>query len=251
MLVIYFVGTAGSGKSTMVNSFYLWLQRLGKDAVTVNLDPGAEWLPYSPDVDVREWVSLGEVMSRYSLGPNGAQVMCADLLALRVHEIKEALEEAGGEYVLVDTPGQLELFAFREAGRAIVRTLEPQKSYLAFLFDPAVSRAPEGYASLLMLSASVSYRFALPFSSVLSKVDLLLEEEKERILGWSSDSERFLTDLEGSPSGLTRELSIEVFRALENLGVYRYLVPISSQELYGFEDLYAEVQNFYAGGDEP
>ena len=247
---MYFVGTAGSGKSTMVNSFYLWLQRMEKDAVTVNLDPGAEWLPYYPDVDVREWVSLGEVMSRYSLGPNGAQIMCADLMALKVHEVRDALEEADGEYVLVDTPGQLELFAFREAGRAIVRSLERDKSYLTFLFDPAVAKAPEGYASLLMLSASVSYRFSLPSSSVLSKADILTEEERDRILRWSTDSEGFLTDLEKSPSGLSRELSIEVFKALENLGVYKSLIPVSAEEIYGFEDLYAEIQNFYAGGDE-
>ena len=249
-MVIYFVGTAGSGKSTMVNSFYLWLQRNEKDVVTVNLDPGAEWLPYYPDVDVREWVSLSDVMSRYSLGPNGAQIMSADLMALRVHEIKEALEEADGEYVLVDTPGQLELFAFRESGRAMVRALESDKSYIVFLFDPGVAKTPEGYASLLMLSASISYRFSLPTSSVLSKADILTVEERERILRWSTDSEEFLMDLERSPSGLSRELSIEIFRALENLGVYKHLVPVSSEELYGFEDLYAEVQNFYKGGDE-
>jgi ribosomal protein S18 acetylase RimI-like enzyme len=32
------------------------------DAITVNLDPGAENLPYEPDVDIRDWISLEEVI---------------------------------------------------------------------------------------------------------------------------------------------------------------------------------------------
>jgi hypothetical protein len=250
MIVIYFIGTAGSGKSTMTNAFYLWLQRLEKDVATMNLDPGAEWLPYAPDIDVREWVSLPEVMSRYSLGPNGAQIMCADLVAFKAHELKEALEEVNAEYVLADTPGQLELFAFRESGRAIVNALMPDRSFVAFLFDPVVAKAPEGFASLLMLSASLNFRFSLPFANILSKTDLLAEEEKEMILNWSVDSDEFLSALERNPATLRTELNIELFKALENLGIYKALIPVSAENFYGFEDLYAEVQNFYAGGEE-
>ncbi|MEM4772341.1 MAG: ATP/GTP-binding protein, partial [Thermoplasmatales archaeon] len=75
---VFFVGTAGSGKSTMVNSFKDWLVGLNYDAITVNLDPGAEFLPYEPDVDVRESISLEDVMAQYNLGPNGAQIVAAD-----------------------------------------------------------------------------------------------------------------------------------------------------------------------------
>lgn len=249
-IVIYFIGTAGSGKSTMTNAFYLWLQQLGKDVATLNLDPGAEWLPYAPDIDVREWVSLPEVMSRYSLGPNGAQIMCADLVAFKVRELKEALEGLDAEYVLVDTPGQVELFAFRESGKAIVDALEPESSFIAFLFDPVIAKAPEGFASLLMLSASINFRFFLPFSNVLSKADLLAEEEKEMILSWSADSNELLSALEENPASVHTELNIELFRALENLGIYKSLIPVSAENFYGFEDLYADVQNFYRGGDE-
>jgi Conserved hypothetical ATP binding protein. len=41
----------------------------GLDSAIVNLDPGAEFLPYEPDFDIREILSLSEVMSEYSLGP--------------------------------------------------------------------------------------------------------------------------------------------------------------------------------------
>ncbi len=58
---LYFIGTAGSGKSTMVYAFQLWMNSQGLDCVTVNLDPGAEALQYSPDLDVRDYVDLDEL----------------------------------------------------------------------------------------------------------------------------------------------------------------------------------------------
>ena len=71
---LYFIGTAGAGKSTLVHTFQVWMNSQGLDCVTVNLDPGAESIPYAPDVDVRDWISLQGVMEEQELGPNAAQV---------------------------------------------------------------------------------------------------------------------------------------------------------------------------------
>ena len=59
---IYFVGTAGSGKSTMVGAFKRWLEDNEIDSVVINLAPGAEKLPYVPDIDIRERIHLDAVM---------------------------------------------------------------------------------------------------------------------------------------------------------------------------------------------
>ncbi|MBN1676983.1 MAG: ATP/GTP-binding protein, partial [Candidatus Thermoplasmatota archaeon] len=53
---LYFIGTAGSGKSTLTHAFQVWLQTQGYDSITINLDPGAESLLYTPDIDVRDWI---------------------------------------------------------------------------------------------------------------------------------------------------------------------------------------------------
>lgn len=39
--------------------------------VIVNLDPANDGLPYVPDVDVADLVSLSDVAEAYQLGPNG------------------------------------------------------------------------------------------------------------------------------------------------------------------------------------
>ncbi|MCK4332233.1 MAG: ATP/GTP-binding protein, partial [Thermoplasmatales archaeon] len=47
-IFVYFIGTAGSGKSTLTSNFQKWFKMRGLDAIIVNLDPGAENLPYEP-----------------------------------------------------------------------------------------------------------------------------------------------------------------------------------------------------------
>src|SRR5436189_5402684 len=89
---LYFLGTAGSGKSTMVYAFQLWMNSQGLDCVTVNLDPGAEALQYSPDLDVRDYVDLREVMEEEDLGPNDAQVAAADIIAMNAKELANVRE---------------------------------------------------------------------------------------------------------------------------------------------------------------
>src|SRR5438552_7341551 len=84
---LYFLGTAGSGKSTMVYAFQLWMKSQGLDCVTVNLDPGAEALLYSSDIDVRVYVYLEEVMEEHGLGPYGGQVAAAVLADMKAMEL--------------------------------------------------------------------------------------------------------------------------------------------------------------------
>lgn len=79
--VLFVVGTAGAGKSSLVTSFQRWARFLDIDVLAINLDPGAERVHYDPEFDVRDLISLSEVMDEYDLGPNGAQILAADLVA--------------------------------------------------------------------------------------------------------------------------------------------------------------------------
>ena len=46
--VLFVVGTAGAGKSSLVTSFQRWARFLDIDVLAVNLDPGAERVHYDP-----------------------------------------------------------------------------------------------------------------------------------------------------------------------------------------------------------
>ncbi|MBE3116378.1 ATP/GTP-binding protein, partial [Candidatus Bathyarchaeota archaeon] len=101
MPLTFIIGTAGSGKSLFTAAFSEWLKMSKQDVAIVNLDPGALKLPYSPDVDVRNYVNVGDIMEKYALGPNGAVIMAADLIADEVEKLTRDIEEVNADFVLV------------------------------------------------------------------------------------------------------------------------------------------------------
>ncbi|MBS3817414.1 MAG: ATP/GTP-binding protein [Candidatus Thermoplasmatota archaeon] len=245
---LYFVGTAGSGKTTLTKAFKDWMDQQGYQAVTVNLDPGADNLPYAVDIDVRDWVSLSEVMREQELGPNGAQIVSADMVAMKSQEIRKVMDEYECHYFLIDTPGQMELFTFREASREMVRTLG-ERSLINFLFDPVLSKQPSGFVSLMSLAATTQFRFDIPYFPVLSKSDLLSEEEMEKITSWSKDFWRLDTALREKASPET-QVSIELIKSIQNMGLQRGITPVSSVDQQGLEEIYTAVQDAFFGGDD-
>jgi GTPase SAR1 family protein len=247
---IFLVGTAGSGKTALTQAFHEWLKERGLDVVLVNLDPGVELLPYVPEIDVREWVLVSDVMEKYGVGPNGAQILSADLIAVKFHEIVEILDEQSAQYVIFDTPGQIELFAYRQASKVALETMGEQNSIISFLFDPVLSSTPSGFVSLLMLSASIQFRFATPFLNILSKSDLLGEDKVEAAVEWSRDFSSLYDALLSEKYNMQNEANIEFFRALEGMGSISGLIPASSKTYTGLEDIYNSIQQtFFAGED--
>jgi GPN-loop GTPase len=247
---VYFTGTAGAGKTTLVRAFGEWMRTAGYDATVVNLDPGNESTDWEPDVDIREWVRLSDMQDEYGLGPNGAQVAAADMIALKIFEVKQAIQELKSDYVLVDTPGQIELFAFREASRAVVDALSGDRSLITFLFDPALARTPSGFVSLLMLSATVEFRFRLPMSNVLAKADVLPPERLAEVAAWSDDPNQLYEAVTRDAPTPDTQLSTELFRAIESMGPLTGLLPVSAKDGSGLEAFYHACQAAFAGGED-
>jgi GPN-loop GTPase len=247
---VYFTGTAGAGKTSLVRAFAAWMQSAGYDATVVNLDPGSEASESEADIDIREWVRLVDLQEEYGLGPNGAQVVAADMIALKVFEVKQAIQEQKSDYILIDTPGQIELFAFREASKAIVDALSGDRSVIAFLYDPVLARTAAGFVSLLMLGATVEFRFRLPTLNVLAKADVLTPDQLTEVMGWSDDPGALYEAIRRDSPTPDVQLSTELFRAIETMAPLIGLVPTSAKESTGLEDLYHSFQRVFAGGED-
>lgn len=248
---VYFVGTAGSGKSTMAGAFRNWLDDAMIDSVIVNMDPGAEKLSYVPDVDIREWVDLDGIMAEFGLGPNGAQIVAADLIAVNIDSVKEALGEfEGTDYVLIDTPGQLELFAFREASNVVVNALGAENSMLVYLSDPTLYRSANGFVSAMTLASLVQFRMNVPMVNLLSKCDTLSEEESDRIIGWHNNPDTLYGDLLDEDSDPGSVIGMNLFRAMEECGVFGEMRKASAETGVGLEEIYAAAQMQFHGGDD-
>jgi GTPase SAR1 family protein len=247
---VFFTGTAGAGKTTFVRAFADWMKSAGYESIVVNLDPGLENPSVEPDIDIREWVRLADLQDEYGLGPNGAQVAAADMIALKIFDVKQAVAELKADYILVDTPGQIELFAFREASKAIVDALGGDRSLLTFLFDPALARNATGFVSLLMLSATVEFRFRLPLVNLLAKSDVLSPEQVTELTGWAEEPDRLYEAVTRDAPTPDIQLSTELFRAIETMGPVSGLLPTSAKEGSGLENFYQECQRVFAGGED-
>ncbi len=247
---IYFVGTAGSGKSALTSAFQNWMNNLGLDLITVNLDPGVEYLSYTADIDIREWVSLPEIMREHKLGPNGAQIACADLLVFNIQRVKELIDQYKTNYVLVDTPGQIELFTFRHSSTRIVEALGVERSIMLFLFDPFIAQTPSGFVSQLLLASTVQFRFGIPISNLLSKTDMIEQEKQDMIIDWSNDLYKLEDALMKEQKGTQAHLNFELLKTLHELEIYKALTPTSAKTGFGLEGIYNFIQQIFEGGED-
>ena len=245
--VLFVVGTAGAGKSSLVTSFQRWSRFLETEVIAVNLDPGAERVHYDAEFDVRDLISLTEVMDEYDLGPNGAQILAADLLAAQAGDVAEQLHALSGELMVVDTPGQVELFAFREASSHLIDVLGREQAAIIYLFDPMLSRSPSGFVSQMLLSSIVEFRLGLPTKNFLSKSDLLDEEELERVLEWSERLEILEQALFDEAGGQRTEFAINQLRLMQSFSQAPGLTPLSSELEEGLADILTFVQAMYGG----
>ena len=248
---VFVVGMAGSGKSSLAAAYLEWLKQRDQDAIVANLDPGAVALPYNPDIDARNYVDVEKLMLDYQLGPNGALIMASDLLADHLEEIKAEIDEANPDLVLVDTPGQIELFAFREGGRFIAQQLTEENQAVIYLMDAPFTRSPLNFISNLYLAAAIYSRIALPQVYVLSKIDLVAEKDVEQITTWTTEPDALESSFEGleqqNLSIITRDLANAVFKT----GLVSEPIPVSAKDNYGLVELNAAVTRVLTGGEEP
>jgi GPN-loop GTPase len=247
--VTFVAGTAGSGKSLLTNALKSWYVNRGEDAIAVNLDPGVVDLPYEPDVDIRDRIQLQQVMEDYQLGPNGALILAADLTATRMSEIQDDIDSFKAENVIIDTPGQTELFAFRESGEFIVRETKADSKLLLFLVDPLLANTPTNFLSLALLSASVGLRLNVPKITVLTKRDIAKDGVK-RITEWSNDTRIFEDALSGTKDGEQYSLFSELFKSIRRLSFGADLYPVSSVTQEGLIALVGEMTRIARGGEE-
>jgi GTPase SAR1 family protein len=250
MVIVFVIGTAGSGKSLLTASFNEWLKVGKQKAATVNLDPGVLNLPYVPDIDIRDYINIRSIMDEYRLGPNGALVLAADLIAEEAERLGGEIDDLQSDVVIVDTPGQMELFAFRASGPYIANELTKEPKAIVYLFDSVFSFSPLNYVSNMFLSAAVYNRFFFPQLHVLSKCDLLPPEEANSILEWSTDPDALEAVIEEKLSGTRMLLSRDMMQAIYRLGLEFQLIPVSGKTNEGLINLSSALERILVGGEK-
>ncbi|KAF2973447.1 hypothetical protein GQX73_g71 [Xylaria multiplex] len=224
------MGPAGAGKSTFCASLITNLQLNRRSAFYVNLDPAAETFEHSPDLDIKDLISLEDVMEEMGLGPNGGLIYCFEFLMENLDFLTDALDSLTEEYLIIfDMPGQIELYTHVPILPALVRFLTRTGSLdirmcAAYLLEATfvVDRAKFFAGTLSAMSAMIMLE--VPHINILSKMDLVKDQVRKK------DLKRFINP----DSGLLSDDPTEVARrAAEGKN------PIDEQE----EDAAADLQD--------
>jgi hypothetical protein len=225
-----------------------YYQTNGVFASVLNLDPGVESLPYRPDVDVRDYVDIVQIMKQYDLGPNGSMIMANDLIATKIEDIQNEIHGVNPDYLIVDTPGQIELFAYRASGPFFIQNIDASEKTNIFLYDGTMIVSPSNFISISLLATSIKLRLGLPTINVMTKADLI-PDKIDQVLKWSSDPislEEELKTLEGE----TYSFATDILRTL-NIGEFAGdLIPISNLTGEGMVNLQAALSRIINLGEE-
>ena len=249
---IFMLGTAGSGKTVLTRTLYDWFSEKKLDVATLNLDAGVRRLPYNPDIDVREIVNIDNLTDKLDLGPNGAMIASMDLIATKIDDLRSEIEYLGPEYLLVDTPGQIELFAYRSSGRLISSIIsEKGQPASIFLIDPSLVIKPEGFSSILLLSMSVNFQLSLPQITTISKADIIEREQMESLNAWIESPETLISSIQSyGQVNLSQQLGISIVEIMDQFKTTGDLFPISANTGENIDTLIALLEREWGVKDD-
>ncbi len=248
MYAIFVTGTAGSGKSLLTSRLIEWYSSNNAYAIALNLDPGTVNLPYDPAVDIRDYIDINTIMQTYGLGPNGALVLASDLIATKISEIQNRVDEVNPDYVIIDTPGQLELFAHRESGPYFVSNFSCENKASIFLFDGMLMSTPTNFVSIALLATSIRLRLHIPQVNILSKIDIM--ESRNEVLNWSTSTTLLQNAISREKDSEHYLLGMESVKSLKEGGFLMGLIAISCATAEGMINLDATLARIFKMGED-
>ncbi|MEO9276745.1 MAG: ATP/GTP-binding protein [Nitrososphaera sp.] len=249
MKAIFLVGTAGSGKSLLASKIYDYYTRNGAFVGMLNLDPGVENLPYTCDIDVRDYVDIATIMRQYDLGPNGSIIMANDLIASKIDDLQHEIDNVNPDYLIIDTPGQIELFAYRASGPFVIQNLNMEQKVSVFLHDGVLVTTPTNFVSIALLATSVKLRLGTSQINVLTKTDLI-EDKIKTILKWSTNMASLEDAIAKESDGENYTLVANLLRGMSLGGFAQGLIPISSSTGEGMINLQSSLSRVLNLGEE-
>eukprot|EP00158_Paraphelidium_tribonemae_P001317 Partr_v1_DN24240_c0_g1_i2_m36856 putative GPN-loop GTPase 3 len=171
------IGPAGSGKSTYCNVLQKHFQTIRRPAITVNLDPAAEKLHHEPSIDIRDLISVPDVMEELQLGPNGGLMFCMEYFMDNIEWFEDELgTDFEEEYLIIDCPGQIELYTHSNIMQQFVRHLQNRMNFhvcVVYLLESQFIVDTSKFFSGVLTAISSMVQLEVPHVNILSKMDLI------------------------------------------------------------------------------
>jgi GPN-loop GTPase len=163
-------------------------------------------------------------MAQHNLGPNGAIMTSLNLYATKFDQVIHILEQRADnntmpDYLLVDTPGQIEAFTWSASGSILTESLASTfPTVMVFVVDTVrCASSPNTFMSNMLYACSMYYRARIPLVICFNKTDVV---SHEFAVEWMRDFDAFQealdnaretdssTETTGFYDSLTRSLSL-------------------------------------------
>lgn len=234
------MGPAGSGKSTYCGNLQKHCETIGRQVHVVNLDPAAEYFEYQPIADIRELIEVGDVMEDESLrlGPNGGLIYCMEYFAQNFDWLQEQLGDIDGDYIIIDCPGQIELYTHIPVMRQLVDTLRNWDFRICgvFLIDAQFMVDTAKYFSGMLSALSTMVNLEIPHVNIMSKMDLLSATTKKNVERFLDPDPRELAAEGEHMSEKFQKLNQAIATLIEDYSLVRF-IPLDPSEEDSMSDL--------------
>ena len=239
------------------------LHSKGKPPYVINLDPAVLNVPFDSNIDIRDSVNYEEVMKQYNLGPNGGILTSLNLFATKVDQIVNLLEKRAQpdpekpdrkpiDNILVDTPGQIEVFVWSASGTILLESLASSfPTVIAYIIDTPRTASTSTFMSNMLYACSILYKTKLPMILVFNKTDV---KDASFAKEWMTDFEAFQAALrrdeeaEGEGvsghggSGYMGSLLNSMSLMLEEFYAHLSVVGVSSKVGTGIDEFFEAVE---------
>ena len=179
------IGPPGSGKTTYCQTLKDFYNNFNRKVLLINLDPANESKNSVFDIDIRNLINLDEVEKNLHLGPNSSFLYCFDFLEKNLDWLKNKIYSYKDiNYLLIDTPGQIEIFTLSASFKTICKNLTDEKGInlrlccVNLIECINICDMPKYIFSVFsVLNAMINLE--LPQINLISKCDLLNELKKD------------------------------------------------------------------------
>ncbi|KAL0477111.1 gpn3 [Acrasis kona] len=178
------MGPAGCGKSTYCKTIQDHCDSLKRTLHVVNLDPAADTFHYNVSFDIRDLVTLEDVMEELEMGPNGGLVYCMEYLIENLDEwLAEQIKDYNDDYLIFDCPGQIELYSHVPVMKIFTQELQRLGYQVCGVYcvDVQFVDDPAKFISGTMMCLSAMVQFEMPHINVLTKCDILDDQQRTKL----------------------------------------------------------------------
>ena len=102
----------------------------------------------------------------------------------------------------------------------------------------------------MLLSLNTSFRMEKPQVNILSKSDMLLQEELDLILKWSEDPDILEESMLCEKASVHQEMSRGILNLIKEFQDQLKVYPTEKEEFQGIPDIYTMVQLEFKGGED-